>query len=320
MLDDTRTLIPDPAWPCGMPRGIPGPATGRHAFDIDFDPGALHDLGTTPFGKRRRLQVRGGTVDGENMRGAIKAWGVDYELTLDNGVTELEQLHVLQLGGETVFMHNYGVALSPDGPTRVVLDFEASKDGPHAFLNDKRYVATREHNESLGLWRMNVYELTASVDLTDPLRITRPPGRPPQSVDCQKSAGARGPVLFQGDVSLAGYWSVGESKRGTRNMIPIVSGHVSGKLEGRILPGGADYQLQQGDALTLDARYVLELSDGERVLVRNCGAVGALVPTFEARADGPYGWLNGAAYLSADPNPKADLTGIELTVYQVSSP
>jgi hypothetical protein len=55
---------------------------------------------------------------------------------------------------------------------------------------------------------------------------------------------------------------------------------------------GGDYQLAIGDALTLDARYLLELEDGELVMVRNCGAVGALVPTFEARVDGPYAWLN----------------------------
>jgi hypothetical protein len=52
------------------------------------------------------------------------------------------------------------------------------------------------------------------------------------------------------------------------------------------------------------------------VIVRNCGVVGALVPSFETRSDGPYAWLNQKDYVSADPEPNADLTGISLTIYE----
>ena len=99
-------------------------------------------------------------------------------------------------------------------------------------------------------------------------------------------------------------------------MVPIVGGAFQGKLSGRVLPGGGDYQLAQGDAFTLDARYVLELADGELVVVRNCGTAGALVPVFETRTDGPYAWLNQHDYVSADPEPTSDLKGIVLTIYE----
>ena len=37
------------------------------------------------------------------------------------------------------------------------------------------------------------------------------------------------------------------------------------------------------------------------MLVRNCGAFGALTPLFEARVDGAYAWLNSGTWRSADP-------------------
>jgi hypothetical protein len=42
-------------------------------------------------------------------------------------------------------------------------------------------------------------------------------------------------------------------------------------MNGRVLPGGADFQLilSQGTQAHLDARYVLELDDGSRVWVQN---------------------------------------------------
>jgi hypothetical protein len=60
---------------------------------------------------------------------------------------------------------------------------------------------------------------------------------------------------------------------------------VSGRVAGAVLCGGGDYQLL-GGTTKLDARYVIS-SNGDYVIVRNCGPLGALVPWFETRADGP---------------------------------
>jgi len=63
---------------------------------------------------------------------------------------------------------------------------------------------------------------------------------------------------------------VGAGPTGVRRMIPILGGAVSGRLQGRLLPGGADYQLIIGGTLArLDARYVIELPDGARIFVQN---------------------------------------------------
>ena len=65
---------------------------------------------------------------------------------------------------------------------------------------------------------------------------------------------------------------------------------------------------------TIDAHYLWETDDGEVIVVRNGGAFGALVPTFEARADGPYAYLNEGAYLSS--NPGRGEGGVALTFHE----
>ena len=53
-------------------------------------------------------------------------------------------------------------------------------------------------------------------------------------------------------------------------MVPILGGVVSGRLQGRLLAGGADYQIIIGGTLArFDARYIIELPDGARIFVQN---------------------------------------------------
>ena len=106
--------------------------------------------------------------------------------------------------------------------------------------------------------------------------------------------------------------SVGPSKRGNRNIIPITGGELDGRISGKVLPGGADYQNLSPPA-TIDARYLWQTNDGEVIIVRNAGPFGALVPTFEARIDSPYAWRNTGSYLSSNPGVKPD--GVGITMY-----
>lgn len=62
----------------------------------------------------------------------------------------------------------------------------------------------------------------------------------------------------------------GHSPFGQRRLVAILGGSVGGRLIGRVLPGGADFQLIHGATLArLEARYMLELEDGARVFVQN---------------------------------------------------
>ena len=66
--------------------------------------------------------------------------------------------------------------------------------------------------------------------------------------------------------------SVGRTLVGDRRIVGILGGEVDGpQLRGRVLPGGADWQLVNNAASLLEARYTVETDDGALVYVRNFG-------------------------------------------------
>jgi Protein of unknown function (DUF3237) len=66
---------------------------------------------------------------------------------------------------------------------------------------------------------------------------------------------------------------MGLGTQGRRRIIPITGGIVTGRIQGRVLPGGADFQRVPNDTTAdLDARYLLALDGeyaGEHVFVMN---------------------------------------------------
>lgn len=67
---------------------------------------------------------------------------------------------------------------------------------------------------------------------------------------------------------------VGELPNGTRRIIDILGGTVEGPgISGKILPGGADWQMiRREDGFTdVDARYTIETDSGSIIYVQNIG-------------------------------------------------
>ena len=115
---------------------------------------------------------------------------------------------------------------------------------------------------------------------------------------------------------------LGAVPHGRRRIIDILGGMVKGpRLEGRIVPGGADWQYVRGDGiLELVARYSIRTGDGVEIAVTNRGMRRAppeimermsrgeavdpslvyfrTVPVFEA-PEGPYAWLNGSIFVAS---------------------
>jgi hypothetical protein len=79
--------------------------------------------------------------------------------------------------------------------------------------------------------------------------------------------------LLKADITLAAPQELGESPLGRRRIINITGGTFRGdRLSGKVLPGGADWQVIRADGVAdLDARYTLETSDGALIYVRNHG-------------------------------------------------
>src|SRR5262245_51670083 len=65
----------------------------------------------------------------------------------------------------------------------------------------------------------------------------------------------------------------GKTPRGWRRIVPIIGGTFAGPgMKGRVLPGGADWQIVREDGLNeLDTRYVLETDTGQIIYVQNRG-------------------------------------------------
>ena len=79
--------------------------------------------------------------------------------------------------------------------------------------------------------------------------------------------------LCKVEVTLEPIRDLGDTPLGRRRIIGITGGRFAGpRLSGRILPGGADWQVIRSDGVAyLDARYTLETTDGALIYVNNKG-------------------------------------------------
>ena len=66
---------------------------------------------------------------------------------------------------------------------------------------------------------------------------------------------------------------LGEVPRGRRRIIPILGGTFEGpNIRGKVLPGGADWQIVRADGLAeLDTRYALQTEQGSVIYIQNAG-------------------------------------------------
>jgi hypothetical protein len=79
--------------------------------------------------------------------------------------------------------------------------------------------------------------------------------------------------IFTVHAELAETVQFGATPLGVRRVINILGGRVDGpRLAGRILPGGADWQLIRADAVAdIHARYTIEADGGAHILVDSLG-------------------------------------------------
>src|SRR6266850_1748214 len=143
--------------------------------------------------------------------------------------------------------------------------------------------------------------------------------------------------LFRAEITLAQPQELGDTPQGRRRIVPITGGTFQGpRLSGRVLPGGADWQIVRTDGVAqLEARYTLETADGALIYVRNDGyrhgpaeimqklAAGAAVdpsayymrtvPRFET-GDARYAWLNAIVCVASGARRAA---AVELDVFEV---
>jgi hypothetical protein len=78
---------------------------------------------------------------------------------------------------------------------------------------------------------------------------------------------------FEVLVEVADPTVIGTLPNGTRRIVDILGGSFEGPgIQGRVVPGGADWQIIREDGFTdIDARYTLETEAGDLIYVSNIG-------------------------------------------------
>jgi hypothetical protein len=313
-----KILIPHKSWPCGMKEGIPVPERGVPVFEANLKLDQTYEVGRTPYGQRDVFVIQGGTISGQKITGSVIPGGLDFQLSFSNGGMEIEQIFMLRTDdGKYIFLRSAGTA-ADRSDVRMVPDFEAPNASAHSWLNTGKYAARRVVDLAAKTMKISVYDIsgvdTAS-DAANSVQVTKPSDVQDQPWDYRKASAEekRGDLLIDENVTLGASQSVGATKAGNRNIIPITGGTVSGRIEGKVLAAGADYQNLAKPA-TIDARYLWQTDEGEVIIVRNGGLFGSLAPTFEVRVESRYSWLNNGLYLSS--NPGMGKGGVKLTFFE----
>lgn len=137
-------------------------------------------------------------------------------------------------------------------------------------------------------------------------------------------------------VELGSITELGSGRAGTRRIIPILGGRVTGEITGRVMSVGADWQTVFADGVAeLDTRYALETDDGAVIEVINYGfrhgpaeviariAAGESVPQdqyymrTQARlecGDGRYSWVNRTLFVGTGARNAAS---VEIHLYAI---
>ena len=318
-LSDAQALTPDASWDCRMPQGLPPIEGAPLVFEATLTVGDVMHVGTTQYGDRTVLGIGGGAFSGPKIKGQVMDGALDWHLARPNGAVEIEGVAILRTDdGATIYLRNCGLAPNLDSDARIVPDSEAPASGAYAWLNTGTFVGKRVYDAATKTLTLSVYEAQPLAAGADTVTMPKKDAAlPSQSWSCEAPAGAAGALVYTEQVGIGGSISIGESKYGSRNIIPITGGTFSGsKLNGDVIPGGADFQLTATgtSGLELDARYTLRTDDGELIVVRNCGAPSGTKLYFEALTTGNYAWLNTTDFTSSV---GLAIGGVAISIYDV---
>jgi hypothetical protein len=102
-----------------MPLGAQAPKPPKtpaltFAFELRAQVGAPLELGAVAHGRRRIVQILGGTFSGSGMQGRILPGGADWQIVHEDGLTELDTRYTLETDKhELIYVQNAGVRDAP---------------------------------------------------------------------------------------------------------------------------------------------------------------------------------------------------------------
>ena len=127
-------------------------------------------------------------------------------------------------------------------------------------------------------------------------------------------------------VKIAEPQVVGSMGCGRLQVIPIIGGTFTGeKINGKVVPGGADWNTTRQDGSAhVFAKYLLETDDGEFIAIENEGLIGPdsetvikTKPTFSANNAGRYRDLNYGIYVGELAGTPGARDSVDIVIYKL---
>lgn len=83
-------------------------------FQIRADLAAITDLGRTPYGQRRIIDILGGTVKGERLNGRVLPGGADWQIIRNDGAADIQARYTIQTEtGARILVSSNGLRYGP---------------------------------------------------------------------------------------------------------------------------------------------------------------------------------------------------------------
>ena len=94
-------------------KGAPAAPKLTYAFELHATVAAPTELGQVPNGRRRIIDITGGTVEGQ-IKGKVRPGGADWQIVRADGFTELDTRYTLETDkGQLIYVQNPGVRSAP---------------------------------------------------------------------------------------------------------------------------------------------------------------------------------------------------------------
>lgn len=88
----------------------PAPPKLTFAFEVRAQVAAPLEVGQVPAGRRRIVQITGGTFEGPGIKGKIVPGGADWQLIQADGFSQLDTRYTLETDkGQIIYVQNAGV-------------------------------------------------------------------------------------------------------------------------------------------------------------------------------------------------------------------
>lgn len=103
------------------------------------------NIGKSDHGSRRFIPITGGTFEGRGIKGEVMAGGADWQLTRQDGITEIEAIYAIKTDdGQVIAVENWGVLAPAAGAKPYVRTnprFQAP-EGKYDWLNKRLFTGS----------------------------------------------------------------------------------------------------------------------------------------------------------------------------------